>query len=125
MSDIPPPAASPVPPDDSAPLNLEKTPAHGVVTVPLLVRKLAQAEARMAMVAEEASARGVKKESNGKPVIPKGAAPWLLAGFTLCGSVTTVAMSYEGAIPRWLLIMAAIGSMTFGGLLASSSGLRR
>lgn len=54
---VPPPAAGPLLPDDSAPLSLEKTPAHGIATVELMKRKIAEA----ATASAESAARGTWK----------------------------------------------------------------
>jgi hypothetical protein len=126
VSDKPPkPARGPRPPDDSAPLNLEHTPATFLVTVPYVKAKLLEAEKRLAVVADQAAREAAREENNGKPVLPKALTPWFLAAFTLCGSVTTVAMTFEGAIPRPLLITAAVGSMFFGAMLGVGPGLRK
>lgn len=130
MSDeLPKPAASPRPPDDSAPLEWSKTPSHGVVPahqVPMYVKaKLEQAQARYEELAREAAREAVREASNGKPVLPRSLTMWFFAGFTMCGSITTVAMSFEGVMPRGMLVAAAVGTMFFGGMLGLGSGLRK
>ena len=99
---------TPKPPDDNAPLTLDKTPSHFPVTAQYVTNKLAE-----------------RDETRGRPVVNKALTPFFLAGFTLCGSVTTVAMSFEGVIPRPVLIVAAIGSMFFGAMLGIGPGLRK
>jgi uncharacterized membrane protein YadS len=105
MSDIPPPGPSPKLPDDSAPVALEKTPAYGLVTAEYVKRKMAA-------------------ESNGKPVVSKKLTPYFLAGFILCGAVTSVVVG-DPDVPGWVVKAAAIGSMFFGGLLGIGPGWRK
>lgn len=61
----------------------------------------------------------------GTPVIPAKFTPFIFMGFTLCGAVTSVAVSMENIIPRPVLVIAAIGSIFFGGLLGISPGWRK
>lgn len=60
----------------------------------------------------------------GKPIIPKKLTPYFLAGFTLCGAITAVLMG-DPSVPGWLIKSAAIGSLTFGGLLGIGPGWRK
>lgn len=105
MTDVPPPASTPKPPDDSAPLALDKTPAHFPVTAQYVKNKLAET-------------------GMGKPRIPPKLTPWLFAGFVLSGAVTSVVVG-DPSVPGWLVKAAAIGSIFFGGLLGLSTGLRK
>lgn len=126
MKEKPPrPAPGPNPPDDNAPLNLEHTPAHGIATNGYVLRKLEQAEAHMRLVAEETARSTAREEHNGKPVIPKSLTPWFFAGFTMCGAVMAVAVSYPEDLPRKVLVWATVGSFFFGGMLGLGSGLRK
>lgn len=130
MSDeVPKPAPGPRPPDDSAPLELQHTPAHGAIgpfgVKPYVAAKLAQAQAHYEEVARAAAREAAREASNGKPVLPKSLTMWFFAGFTMCGSITTVAMSFEGVMPRAMLVAAAVGTMFFGGMLGLGSGLRK
>ena len=103
MADSPRP--SPRPPDDSAPLSLEKTPSHFPVTAQYVKNKLAA-------------------ESNGKPVVSKKLTPYFLAGFILCGAVTSVVVG-DPEVHPWVIKAAAIGSLFFGGLLGIGPGWRK
>lgn len=100
-----PPKPSPQPPDDSAPLSLERTPSHFPVTAEYVKRKM-------------------EAESNGKPVVSRKLTPYFLAGFILCGAVTSVVVG-DPDVPGWLVKAAAIGSLFFGGLLGISPGWRK
>jgi hypothetical protein len=125
----PPPAASPKLPDDSAPLNLEKTPAYGVATVDLLKRKLMEAEVRIALVAEQsaekAASKAAAKESNGKPRIPASWAPFLLLGSAVSAGLITVHELMPNDVPRICMVIGSFGLAVFGPLLAASPGLRK
>lgn len=96
---------SPKPPDDSAPLTLEKTPSHFPVTAQYVKNKLAA-------------------ESNGKPILSKKLTPYFFAGFILCGAVTSVVVG-DPDVPGWLLKVAGVGSLFFGGLLGIGPGWRK
>lgn len=100
-----PPKLSPQPPDDSAPLSLEKTPAHFPVTAQYVQRKLAES-------------------GQGKPRIPPKLTPWLFAGFILSGAVTGVVVG-DSDVPVWIMKAAAIGTAFFGGMLGISTGWRK
>lgn len=100
-----PPEPSPKPPDDNAPLSLDKTPSHFPVTADYVKRKMAA-------------------ESNGKPVISPKLTPWFFAGFTLCGAVTSV-VAGDPDVPGWVIKAAAIGTLFFTGLLGIGSGWRK
>lgn len=103
MTDAPRP--SPKPPDDSAPLSLEKTPSHFPVTAQYVQRKL-------------------HEQGLGKPRIPPSWTPWLLAGFIFSGAVTGVVVG-DSDVPVWIVKSAAIGSAFFGGMLALGTGWRK
>lgn len=99
---------SPKPPDDKAALAHELTPSDFPAT--------------RRFVKNELAARDVDR---GRPVLSKTLTPWFFAAFTLCGSVTTVAMSFEGVLPKGVLVAAAVGTMFFGGMLGIGPGLRK
>lgn len=103
MTDAPLP--SPKPPDDSAPLAIEKTPADFPVTAKYVQRKMAEA-------------------GQGQPRIPPKLTPWLFAGFTLSGSVTAALLG-DPEVPTWILKSAAVGTMFFGGMLGLGTGWRK
>ena len=96
-----------VPDPDAAPLSLEKTPSHFPVTAQYVANKLAK-----------------RDETRGVPVIPKKWTPVFLAGFVLCGAVTSVVVG-DPNVPNWLIKASAIGSLFFGGLLGIGPGLRK
>lgn len=110
MSDeIPPPAASPVPPDDSAPLALKHTPAHGAVSpmgVPVYVKaKIAEAEAQMAQVAAR-HLSATLAERDASKFTPKKHTPLVAAIFVgIVGSAAPVLMMPE---PKWNVVLAAV-----------------
>lgn len=125
MSDeIPKPAQSRRPPDDSAPLSLEKTPSSFLVTVPYVKAKLAQAELQMKQVAEEAARSAARTENNGRAVISPKFTPYFFAGYTLCGAITAVVVG-DPDVPGYVIKAAAIGALFFGGLLGASTGWRK
>jgi len=99
------PRPSPRPPDNSAPLALDKTPSHFPVTAEYVRRKLAEA-------------------GQGKPRIPPKLTPWFFAGFTLSGAVTAALMG-DPDVPGWILKVAAVGTMFFGGMLGLGAGWRK
>jgi hypothetical protein len=117
---LPPPAPSPQPPKGPG-----ETTQPGIASTEYVKAKLLAVEQHLAQVADHAAREAAREEHNGTPVISRALTPWFLAGFTLCGSVTTVAMSFEGAIPRPVLVAAAVGSMFFGAMLGIGPGLRR
>lgn len=116
MSENEPPRPSPRPPDDSAPLKHPKTPAGGIPDIALMKRKIAEAEGRLV---ERMAATDI-----GKPRIPARWVPFLYVGLTACGAITT-ALIGDPTIPPWVLKVAAVGTLTFGGLLAGSPGWRK
>jgi acetyl-CoA carboxylase beta subunit len=67
--------------------------------------------------------RHIEKASTGKPRLSPKLTPWFLAGFSLCGAVTAVVVG-DPSVPGWVVKLAAVGSLFFGGLLGSSAGLR-
>lgn len=105
------PRASPRPPDDSAPLSLEKTPSRFPVVVefPMIA----------AFVQRRLSEQGV-----GKPVISPKLTPWALGGLILCGAVSNV-LTGDPDVPLLVVKVANIGTLFFTGLLGIGTGWRK
>jgi hypothetical protein len=70
------------------------------------------------------AAKAVAEQGNGKPVFSPKLTKWFFAGLTLCGAITT-ALIGDASVPPWVLKVAAVGSLTFGGLLAAGPGFRK
>lgn len=94
------PIPSPKPPDDSAPLSLEKTPSHFPVTAEYVKRKMAA-------------------ESNGKPVISPKVVKYLLPVIAVSGAIALaptmgVDVSFlPPLVPKYAALVWFIG-MTLG-----------
>lgn len=106
MSDVPPPKASPRPPDDSAPLARPDS-WSGVDP-----RVIAAMERRIA------------KASNGKPVVQPRLVPYFSAGLTVCVTVAGASQLDLGLPPK-LFAWATLGALVFAALLGNSPGWRK
>lgn len=126
---VPPPAASPQPPkplDGLSSVGLDPRVKEAFrEALALQERRVReQVAAEMRLETAKAVAKAVSDSSNGKPRIPAAWVPYLYVGLTVCGAITT-ALIGDPDVPSFVLKFAAVGTLTFGGLLAGSPGLRK